>query len=110
MNRSIIGKAMVLVVLLTWMVLLTAPSVYSGTFQGGFAGFGGGVLTGGFAGFGGVPIGGLPEGGSGNVIVLVGGNTGGAGGSASAVPQPSSLLLTAAGLGVAAWGVWRNRR
>jgi PEP-CTERM motif-containing protein len=91
MDRSTLSKAARLLVLLTGLALLVAPSTDAGT-VGGF----GGIIAGfgGFGGFGGGFFGGF----------------GGDGGGATSVPQPSSLLLTAIGLGVAVWGAWRNRR
>jgi hypothetical protein len=116
MDRSIFSKVAELLVLLAWLALILAPpSTDAGTFAGfpgggavgGFAGFPGGGAVGGFGGLGGFPGGGA-FGGTGGFPG--GGIFGGDGGSTTSVPQPSSLLLTVIGLGVAAWGAWRNRR
>jgi|RhiMetdeSRZDD1v2_1073273.scaffolds.fasta_scaffold1400424_1 hypothetical protein len=91
MDRATLGKVGQLLVLLVGVALLVATATDAGT-VGGFGGFviggsGGGIIIGGFfGGFGG-------EGGS----------------TVTQVPQASSLMLTVLGLGVAAWGVWRNR-
>jgi len=88
MDRATLGKVGPLLVLLVGVALLVTPLIEAGQVGfGGFGNFGGGV----FGGLGGTIFGGF------------GGET------ATPVPQASSLLLTVLGLGVAAWGVWRNR-
>src|SRR5262245_51033212 len=99
MNRAALGKIVPLLVLLIAVALLVAPSTDAGSPFAGFAGFGGfgGGMLGGAAGLGG------------GIIVF--GGFGAEGGSGTAqVPNASSLVLTVLGMGVAAWGVWRNRR
>ena len=100
MPRSILGKAAGLAVLLALVTLLPAPSAHGGSPFMGFAGTVAGNA--GFAGFAGVTT-------SGFAGIMIAGFAG-AGSDTTAVPQPSSLLLTVVGLGAAAWGVLRNRR
>lgn len=95
MDRATIGKVGPLLVLLVGVALLVTPLIEAG--QVTFGGFGGGVI-GGFGGFAG-SFGGF----AGTIFGGFGGET------ATPVPQASSLLLTVLGLGVAAFGVWRNR-
>jgi hypothetical protein len=90
MDRATLGKVGPLLLLLVGVALLVTPLIEAGT---GFGGFGG-IIIAGFGGFGGI---------AGTIFGGFGGETG------TPVPQASSLLLTVLGLGVAAWGVWRNR-
>jgi hypothetical protein len=102
MDRATLGKVGPLLVLLIGVALLVTPLIEAGTGSGGF----GGIVIGGsgnFGNFGNV-------GNFGNIGNFGGTIFGGFGGeTTTAVPQASSLMLTVLGLGVAAWGVWRNR-
>ena len=102
MDRATLGKVGQLLVLLVGVALLVATSTDAGTSFGGFGGIGFGGFAGVIGGFGGV-IGGFGG-------TFFGGFGGEGGSTATQVPQASSLMLTVLGLGVAAWGVWRNRR
>ena len=95
MNRAALDKVVPLLLLLIAVAMVVAPSTDAGSQFGGFGGFGGAVI-GGFGGIGG--------------ITIFGGFGGDGGSDTAQVPNSSSLLLTVLGMGVAAWGVWRNRR